>query len=152
MNYSTAIFLVNQAVRAVAVSYDTDAEGKGIRPFTLFKTLDPDVEVGQYVVIPTDTRHRMTVARVEEVDVDVDLESTVQVGWLVDAVDRRAYDEVIGREANAIGAIKSAERRAKQEELREKLIADNPELQQLSAVTPDAPALPAPGPASAGAA
>lgn len=143
MNYSTAIFLINSDVRAVAVSYETDHEGKGKRPFTTFKTFEDDIVEGDYVVIPTGTRHDMTVARVEEVDVEIDLESSAQMHWIVDRVDTTARNRVEAQEAEAIAKIKSAEKRAKQDQLREKLLADNPDLAGLSIVNATASALPA---------
>lgn len=145
MNYSTAIFLVNKDVRAVAVSYERDSEGKGVKPFTLFKTMDPAVKPEDMVIIPTDTRHMMTVARVEEVDLEVELESAIQMKWLVGPVDDTAFRAIVAMERSAIERIKSAEINAKREELRAKLLADNPDLQALSGIHPDAsPALPAP--------
>lgn len=131
MNYSTALFLVRSDVRAVDVSYEVDAEGKGKRPFIPFKTMDPTIKVGQYVVIPTGTRHDMTVVRVEEVDVEIDLDSPAQVSWVVGPVDVAPYEAIIAAENDAIAAIKSAEKRRKQEELAAKLVADNPDLQRL---------------------
>ena len=143
MNYSTAIFLIRKDIRAVSVSYEVDAEGKGIRPFVTFKTADHTVAAGDYVIIPTDTRHKMTVARVEEVDLDIDFNSAKQVDWLVGSVDRGVYDEILEREGEAIAAIKSAEKRRLQDELKEKLLADNPDLQMLGTID-ITPALPGP--------
>ena len=144
MNYSTAIFLINSDVRAVSVSYEQDAEGRGIKPFHTFKTFDPDVAIGDFVVIPTGTRHNMTVARVEEVDLEIDVDSCVDMRWLVGRVDTAAYEAVVAQEADAIAQIKSAEKRARQEELKAKLIADNPDLRMLASINPDAlAALPA---------
>lgn len=144
MNYSSAIFLVNKDVRAVNVSYEKTADGKGVAPFYTFKTLDQTLAVGDLVTIPTETRHCMTVARVEEVDVEVDLESPTQLKWLVGRVDPAPYENIVAQESAAITQMKSAERRAKQEELAAKLIADNPDLKNLTFVDPSAPALPAP--------
>lgn len=143
MNYSTAIFLINSDVRAVSVSYETDHEGKGKRPFTTFNTFEDDLVEGDYVVIPTGTRHDMTVARVEEVDVEIDFDSGVQLQWIIDRVDTSARNKVEAQEADAIAKIKSAEKRAKQDQLREKLLADNPDLAGLSIANIGASALPA---------
>lgn len=138
MNYSTAIFLINNDVRAVSVSYEQDSEGKGIKPFTLYKTFDPDVVVGDHVAIPTGTRHGMTVARVEEVDVEVDVDFNGTMNWLVDRVDTSQRDAIEAQEADAIATIKSAEKKARQDELRAKLIADNPSLNVLANIGGDA--------------
>lgn len=144
MNYSTAIFLINNDVRAVSVSYEQDHEGKGIKPFTLYKTFDPEVAVGDHVAIPTGTRHGMTVARVEEVDVEVDVDFGGTMNWLVDRVDTSQRDVIEAQEADAIATIKSAEKKARQDELRAKLIADNPSLNVLANIGGDAvAALPA---------
>lgn len=144
MNYSTAILLVNKDVRVVGVSYEVHPDGKGVKPFIPFKTLDKAVRVGDRVAIPTGTRHEMTVGRVEEVDIEIDFDSAVQIGWLVGRVDTGPYEMVLGQEADAIQAIKSAEQRSKREELARKLMADNPSLEGLSIVTATAPALAAP--------
>lgn len=145
MNYSTAIFLINKSVRAVKVSYDQDKAQPGSPTGNLqvFKTFDRSLMKGDFVIVPTDTRWSMTVCRVEEVDVEVDLESSAQVGWLISRADRGDYDTVVSEEETAISAIKSAEKRRKQEELIASLVADNPDLARLQSVRPG-PALPAP--------
>lgn len=137
MNYSTAIFLINNDVRAVSVSYEQDIEGKGIKPFVLFKTFDPEVAVGNHVAIPTGTRHGMTVARVEEVDVEVDVDYGGDMKWLVDRIDTSQRDGIEAQEAQAILTIKSAEKKARQDELRAKLINDNPSLNALANIGGD---------------
>ena len=148
MNYSTAIFLVNKDVRAVAVSYEQDAvTGKGKMPFIVFKSMDHDLEVGQFVVVPTDTRHQMTVVRVEEIrdGSTVDLDSGTPMKWIVDQVTLAPYETILAQEAAGIERIKSAELNRRREELRDKLLADNPDLAALSGVNSEAaPALPAP--------
>jgi len=138
MNYSTAIFLINKSVRAVKVSYDQDKTQPNSPAGNLqvFKTFDTTLFKGEFVIVPTDTRWGMTVCRIEQVDVEVDLESTTQVGWLIGRADRGNYDVLVSEEEAAITAIKSAEKRRKQEELIASLIADNPDLAQLQAVRP----------------
>lgn len=147
MNYSTAIFLVNSAVRAVSVSYEpdtNDATGKrGKGPFVTFKTIDAAIQPGEFVTIPTDTRWKMTVARIEEVDLDVDFDSSVEFKWLIGHISTDAYEAILKQEADAISKIRSAEKRRKQDELKEKLLADNPDLQALVNVS-NGSALPAP--------
>ncbi len=146
MNYSTAVFLINKTVRAVNVSYERDSANpeRYSGTLTMFKTFDQSIKKGDFVIVPTDTRWRMTVCRVEEVDVDVDLESTVQVGWLIGRVDKVAYEGVLAQEETAVVAIKSAEKKRKQDELRDALLKDNPELNSLATVGLGAAALAAP--------
>jgi hypothetical protein len=79
----------------------------------------------------------MTVCRIEEVGVEVDLESSAQIGWIIGRVWIAAtMTPWWSEEEAAITAIKSAEKRRKQEELIASLIADNPDLAHLQSVRP----------------
>ena len=121
MNYSTAIFLINEHARAVAVCYEPDGKR------TIFKTLDPEVEVDDLVVVETDTRHGYTVCKVVEVDIDLDMDSQQDVRWIVSRLDTSHHDELRGQETEAIKAIKSAELRKKREDLRNAMFKDHTE-------------------------
>ncbi len=123
MNYTTAIFLVNENVRAVMCNYEPDAPDKKV----MFKTLDQNIRVGDFVTVPTKTRHGMTVSKVVEVDVDVDFESPVLVDWLIERIIRATYDKTVAQEAEAIAVIKSAERTKKRNELAAALLVDSKE-------------------------
>lgn len=132
MNYSTAIFLINPKVRAIAAIYEPDTDNRK-SPRVIFKTFDQDISVGDYILVPTDTRHKMTVNKVVEVDVEPDLESHVQMSWVIGVVDRSMYEEVLGQEARAIDLMKAAEKTHAREELRKKMLAhvDETKLQAL---------------------
>lgn len=127
MNYSTAVFLINKQVRAVLATYEADDRASK----TMFKTLDPTIGVGDFIIVPTDTRHRMTVCKVTDVDATVDFDSSTPVAWVVGKIDRRMYEETIKQEENAIEAIKSAEYRRRRESLRDSLMADAEALKAL---------------------
>ena len=120
MNYSTAIFLISDQARAVNVTYEKDEDA----PKTMFKTLDPNIKVDDYVTVPTDTRHKMTVCKVVEVDVEPDLESSVEMKWIVGTVGTADFDQIKSQEGDAIARIKSAEKTRKRKELRDALLAD----------------------------
>jgi hypothetical protein len=146
MNYSTAVFLINDAVRCIAVTYE---EGeKATR--TLFKTLDPSIKVGEFVIVPTDTRHKMTVVKVAEVDLDPDLDSPVPMNWIIGVVERADYESLLKMEADAIETIKSAEKRKKRDEMREAIFKDRSamlnglQLTNLGGVQPIEPPVEAP--------
>lgn len=129
MNYTTAILLIRKDVRVVTVSYEADpVTGKAIGNLYSFKTVDPDLKVGDFVVVPTETRHNATVCRVELVDVEVDFDSNVKLKWIISKLDKSHYDEIVAKEEEIIVSVKKAEKRRRQEELAEKLLADNPEL------------------------
>ena len=121
MNYSMAIFLINKNARAVFATYEAD---KGARQ-TAFKTLDGTIAEGDYVIVPTDTRHEMTVVKVVETDVDLDFDSSVEVNWIIGRVDRADHEKLLQEERAAIKQIKSAELRKKREDLRDAMFADH---------------------------
>jgi hypothetical protein len=134
MNYSTAVFLMNEHVRCVLATYELDTDNPKAKR-TPFKTLDTSVRVGSYVIVPTDTRHGLTVVRVVETDIDVDFDAPEQMKWIVGLVDRSPYEETLRIEEEAISAVKSAEKRKKADELRKALILDREALKTLAIST-----------------
>lgn len=108
MNLSTAIFLVNKAVRAVRVIYDPE-HFKNNNPNKLFKTLDEKLEKDDYVIVPTNTRHGFTVAKVEEVGFRIDFHSAEQFSWIAGKLDKAAYESIIAQEKIVVDKIGMAE-------------------------------------------
>lgn len=121
MNYSTAIFLINKDVRAILVNYEPNLPEK----LCMFKTLDKTIKKDDFVVVPTHTRHGMTVSKVMEVDVDVDFDNQTLVDWIVTKVDRSQYEVTLSQEGDALAVIKSAEKTKKRNELAAALLADS---------------------------
>lgn len=121
MNYSTAIFLINANARALLCTYEAEDAAKR----QMFKTFDASIKVGDFVIVPTDTRHKMTVCKVTDVDADIDFDSPAQIGWIIGKVDRSGYETTMSQEGDAIAAIKSAERTKKRNELRYAMLADS---------------------------
>jgi cupin superfamily acireductone dioxygenase involved in methionine salvage len=117
MNYSTAIFLVNDDVRAVGVTYEPGDPNEKTKDYS-FKTFEKSLAVGDYVVVPTGTRHGMTVCRVKEINVNIDLNSTIEFKWIVGRVDKSEYDRIIELEKKVIDAVKVADFETKRDELR----------------------------------
>lgn len=126
INYSTAIFLINQHARAIKTEYEADG------PTTIHKTLDPDVKVDDLVIVQTGTRHGFTVVKVCEVDVDIDLESKTPMKWIVSKLDIEEFKKLDTQEADAIDKIKSARLREKRNKLRDALLNDTEELKGLA--------------------
>ncbi len=120
MNYSTAIFLISDQARAVNITYDSLDDA----PKMMFKTLDPNIKVDDFVTVPTDTRHNMTVCKVVEVDVEPDLESSTEMKWIIGVVNKADFDQIKSHEGDAIAKIRSAEKTRKRRELRDALMAD----------------------------
>lgn len=136
MNYTTAVFLINPALRAVKVSYlpkpdrndefaDFTESAFDKKHVKVFKTLDPNIKVDDFVVVPTETRHGMTVGKVTEVDLPVDYDSPVEMKWVVDRVNRKKYEQIVIDESQYIKEMRSAEEEAKKKELRDKMLAFN---------------------------
>lgn len=121
MNYSTAIFLINKNARAIVATYEAEDNAKR----TVFKTLDHDIKTGDFVIVPTDTRHKMTVCKVVDTDVDVDFDSATPMLWVISRIFRAPHEEILAQEQVAIQAIKSAEVRKKRDEMRDALFKDH---------------------------
>ncbi len=142
-NYSKAIFLINEDnARAVLCAYEAGERAAT----TMFKTLDPRIAVDDYVVVPTDTRHKMTVVRVIDVDVEPDVTDDVQIDWIIGCVDRADYEALKNQEDAAVSAIKAAQRKREQDELKQTMLAGVQDVGPLSLAgpgtpRPDAPAL-----------
>jgi len=131
INYTTAIFLINDKVRAVSAIYEAETPHSKPAPRTLFKTFDQDIKKDDLILVPTNTRHNITVCKVVEVDVEVDLESLTPIEWVIGTVDKTDYINLAEMEKAAIDTIKSAEKNRRREELRKSLMA-NAEAQVLA--------------------
>lgn len=125
-NPSIAILLVNKQVRAVRCAYELDKDGKEIPGKSeVFKTLDPALKVDDFVVIPTSTRVNMTVVKVVAVDVEVALESTCKMDWIVAGpISKAQYEATLAKEQQIIDTIVAAEKRHARDELAKKLLAN----------------------------
>lgn len=123
MNYQRAIFLISDEVRHIVATYLPEEGAKR----TSFKTFDRDIGIDDYVVVPSTTRHGMTVVRVVEVDTEPDLDSEEPMEWIVGRIDRTDFEDLERQEAEAVAQIKSAQKRRKREELRQALLDDTAE-------------------------
>lgn len=120
MNYTTAVFLINDKVRAVYGTYEAGDNA----PKTMFKTFNQAVVVGDFVLVPTNTRHNMTVVKITDVDIEFDIETAVKVEWIIGRIDLAAYEQMQAQEQAAITTIQSAEKNRKRKALREAIFAD----------------------------
>lgn len=134
MNYTTAVFLINPALRALKVSYlprpdkndefaDFTESAFDKKHVKTYKTLDPNIKEGDFVVVPTETRHGMTVGKVIEVDVPVDYDSPIEMKWVIDRVNHKKYEKIVTDEAEYIKKMRMSEEEAKKKELRDKMQA-----------------------------
>lgn len=122
MNYSTAVMLFNQDIRAVRVSYDPADKVNGVVKSYIFKTLDPDLKVGDFVSIPTDTRHLMTVGKIEEVDAEIDFDSGLEIKWVISSVPVSEYEGILSDEQTWIAEMKKAQNLKKKEDIKKSML------------------------------
>lgn len=121
MNNTTAVFLINDKVRAVYATYDPERKESDK---TLFKTFDQGLKVGDFAIVPTNTRHSMTVVKITDTDVEFDIDTQVKMEWVIGRIDLTAYEQTLAQENTAIQMIQSAEKRKKREELKKAIFAD----------------------------
>lgn len=144
MDATKIVFLINDQVRLIRVSYEEKSAPPGLTPnekLYLFKTLDQSIKVDDFVVVETNTRHGLTVCKVCEVDLDVDFDDGQPLKWAFQRVDSAAIETIRAQEAEAIAAAKRAELKRKREQLREGIFAEHTEmLQGLSLTTKTLPA------------
>lgn len=135
-NYSTAVMLFNSDIRAVRVSYDPKDLVSGKPRDYLFKTLDPDIKAGDYVSIPTDSRHNMTIGKVEEVDSEVDFDADIELKWIISRVPTDGYEAILKDEQAWIAEMKKAQIRKKKEDIKKNMLdmyqADGASLETLA--------------------
>lgn len=117
MNLTAAVFLVNESVRALRVEYDPDNKYNNDTS-RLYKTFDTTVSKGDLVVVPTNTRHGYTVAKVVDIDFQVDFQTTEQYRWVVDKVDLTRFKEVLETEKKIVHRVGKAEENKMRAELK----------------------------------
>lgn len=120
MNNSTAVFLINDKVRAILATYE--AGDNAAKAF--FKSFDPTLKVGDLVNVVSNTRHNVTVVKITDVDVEFDISTTTKFEWIISKVDMEPHIKMLAMENDALAAIASAEKHRKREELKKALFAD----------------------------
>lgn len=139
-NISTLIFLINEDVRAIAVTYeaidltqDTTkmkynpeylSQGALPKGSVVLKTMDPEIKVDDFVIVPTDTRHGMTVCKVVATDIEIDFSSTDQCHWIVGTVNTQEFEHNRQQEDAMIAKVKAAKVNDERNKLRESLLAN----------------------------
>lgn len=125
---SRKIFVANDNVRGLLAIYEYEpADKPGTAKRTFFKTLDPSIKVGDYLTVPSTTRHHMTTVKVVDVDVECDLADQTPVDWVIGKIDRRAYEQVVTNEGEMLNMIRSAEKKKMRADLKAAVFADVPE-------------------------
>ncbi len=143
MDSSKIVFLINDQVRLIRVSYDKDEAQplNAIKRDYQFKTLDQTIRVDDLVIVETGTRHGLTVCKVTEVDLDVDFNDGISLKWAFARVNTEEIERIRSSEAEAITAAKRAELKKQRAALREAIFKEHEDmLSGLSMTTPELPA------------
>lgn len=114
MNPTAAVMLVQDSVRPVKVEYDPDNSynNKGAQHTHFFKCLDPDIKKGDLVIVTTQTRHGMTVAKVAAIgaaDVTVNFDGSEHWGWVVGPVPAEQHKRILEVEQQIVGRVQVAD-------------------------------------------
>lgn len=125
-NYTNAIFLIREDCRAMKGIFEADqAEDKPAKR-ELFKTFDKSIKAGDLVNVTTNTRHKVSVVKIVEVDCPIDfLHASEDTRWIISKVDLAAQENLTQMEADAIAAIKAAEFRKQRDDLKKTMMADH---------------------------
>lgn len=124
MHPSLTVFLINDDVRAIACSYEPSPSSMKPKT-TLFKTFDQSIKVGDILVVPSNTRHKFTTVKAEEVDVEIDLDYEDEMDWIAHKVNLHQYNLTLADEEKARVAVQKLQRKKKREELRAAMFAEN---------------------------
>lgn len=122
MNFSTAVFIINKDARAIVTEYDPENQRD---KRVLYKTLDPNIHKGDYVVVPTATRHGFTVVKVVDEDVPVNFDAPEEIKWIVQKVNRGDFDRLVKDEGEAIRKLQIAEQRKRAQDMKNLMFGDH---------------------------
>lgn len=106
--------LVEERIRPVKVEYDPDNQynNKGAQHTQFFKCLDPDAKKDDLVIVSTQTRHGMTVAKIVAIgvaDVIVNFDDpAVQWGWVIGPVPQAQYRSILETEKKIVSQVQEA--------------------------------------------
>jgi phosphoribosyl 1,2-cyclic phosphodiesterase len=117
MDNSVIVPLINDDCRLMKVAYEDGGSA------SIMKTLDPTIKVDDLVVVQSGTRWEMTVAKVTEVDIDINFEIQRDVKWIVTRICEKTFDHIKSMEVEAINAVQAAEKKRKKDELRASVMA-----------------------------
>lgn len=120
MHNSRKVFLLDEDKAPVCIKaiYDEGERGKE------FKTFDRSIQVGDRIVVGTDTRLLQTVCEVTEIDIEPDLDSNSVIEWVIHKIDLTQYENTLAVEEKLVVRIRKGEKMAKRKALREAMLGD----------------------------
>lgn len=143
MNPSTALFLINDDMRAIRCQYEPEGTTR------ILKTMDQTIQVDDIVVVETSTRHYFTCVKVTEVDVLFDYKSNSEMDWIIDKVDVKKFEHLKDQEKTAVQTIQKVQRNREREQLQKDLMEGQEEAFQALELTKMESEQPSPNPNAA---
>lgn len=124
-NYSSVVALLRDDVRGIECVYEyDDAERTKPHKTYTFKTLDPTIRKGDWVVVPKKDNIGFTIVHVFGVDGDIDVEDlNIEYAWIAGRFDPADYYDLLNKEQEMISSLKKAERTSRRKEIAEKVLA-----------------------------
>lgn len=138
MNPSAAVMLVEDSIRPCRVEYDPD-NYKNNSDHKFFKCLDPAIKKDDLVIVTTNTRHGMTVAKVVAIgvaDVPVNFEGHETWGWVVGPVPSDQHKHILETEKAIVGRVQEANTNKLKAELKAAMGLGNVSFKDLSLTAP----------------
>jgi hypothetical protein len=147
-----AILLVSDEVIAVRGVYDpSETAGRNKVKYAahesewaeterngeLFKTLIPDLTVGEIVVVESASRTGFSTIKITEVNADFDFDSDEPCRWITQRIDIDAHKDLRQREAAAVGKVKNAQRSSQREEIRRQMLGGEDAVEAVQAIASD---------------
>lgn len=122
MHDSRKVFLLppEKAPVCIRATYDPDKEYEAAE----FKTFMTDLEVGEKIIVTSDTRHGFTVCEVLEIDVEPTLNDSSKIHWAVNRFDTTDHENIIKGEKDFLAVAKKAELAKQREQMRETMMGD----------------------------
>lgn len=133
MNYTTAVMLFNENIKAVTVAYEDPKDNPSQKTW-MFKTLDHSIKKDDIVIVQSGTRHGLTTAKIIDDNAEVDFDSNIELKWIVSKVDTSTHAKIIEEEKIWIDTMKQAEMKKKREDIRSNItnLYADPKLETLA--------------------
>ena len=119
MHESRKIFLTDAEPICILATYEDHEDANK----TALKTYDETLAVDDYIVVPSATRHEMTVMKIVEVGVEPNLDSNSKIDWVIGKIDRTPYEKLLSQEGDFLSRARKAEKKRKKEQMREDFLA-----------------------------
>lgn len=121
MHESRKVFLIEESCLCIEATYNENDAPKQ------FKTFDSSIEIDDYLIVPKDTCHKMTVVKVTKINIHPDIKSDKAMDWVIGKVDRSQFEDTLDRESRFIQKAREGERKREMAQMKADIFGDVPE-------------------------